>query len=115
MNNNILIGIFLVILSQTIIWFQVNAQFLWEFCKERPFLLSLLGIPISYLVIQGTKYFVNGFNGLIWPGRLIGFAIGIIIFGILTHILMKETLNIKTILSIILSMCIVMIQLFMKN
>tara|TARA_R110000744_G_scaffold25161_8_gene62597 strand:- start:23647 stop:23898 length:252 start_codon:yes stop_codon:yes gene_type:complete len=82
--------------------------------KEHPFIVSLFGVPISYLFIVSTKYAYNGFEGLLWPGRLVAFGTGIIIMGICTYIFFGEGLNSKTIISIILSMVILLIQIFWK-
>ena len=74
------IGIFLFV--HVLTWFLLNGQFFSEWFKNNNFILALFGIPISYLYIAGTKYCYQGFDGLIWPGRFIGFACGMIIFAI---------------------------------
>ena len=57
-------------------WFQLNGQLIWKWFKDNPLLLSLLGVPISLLLIKGTQLGFEGFNGELWPQRLILFAIG---------------------------------------
>jgi hypothetical protein len=113
-NKYILYGIITLLVGQAIIWFQTNGQFIWDSWKKYPWIVALLGYPVSYAMILGTKWFYQGFGGVIWPGRLIGFACGMLIFGFLTHYLMNETLTFKTILTIGLSTIIVLIQIFMK-
>ena len=113
-NKYVLYGIITLLIGQTIIWFQTNGQFIWDSWKKYPWIVALLGYPVSYAMIIGTKWFYLGFDKLIWPGRLIGFACGMIVFGFLTHYLMNETLTFKTILTIGLATVMVLIQIFMK-
>jgi len=82
--------------------------------KEHPFLISLFGVPISYLIIISTKYAYEGFEGLLWPGRLVAFGTGIIIMAACTYIFFGEGLNSKTIISLLLSMVILSMQIFWK-
>lgn len=114
MNNNIVLATLLFCLTQLIIWFQINGQFMSSYMKEHPFLLSLFGIPISYLFIISTKYAYDGFDELLWPGRLIAFGTGCIIMAICTYLFFGEGLNSKTIISLILSMVILLMQIFWK-
>ena len=84
MNNNVLMGLLMYFITHIIIWFQVNGQFVWPWAKANPWLMSALGLPISYVLIIATKYIVAGFDGLLWPGRLVGFGSGMIVMAILT-------------------------------
>jgi len=95
-------------------WFQLNGQFLWNWFKEHPFLLALLGIPISYLYIWATTFTVDGFNGTMWPVRFIGFGIGILIYSLLVGIFFNEVFQVKTLISIILAVLILVIQIYWK-
>lgn len=105
-------GIFL--LSQILVWFQLNGQFFNVWFKKNTFLLALMGVPISYLYIYGTNYGVKAFNGLLWPQRFLGFSIGIIVFAILSYTILNESINFKTMLSLSLSFLIILVQLFIK-
>ena len=107
------IGFFVV--GHTLIWYQTNGQFLWKWFEKNPVLLSLtLGSIISYTFITGTKHIVAYSDGLLWPGRLMGFGIGITSFTILTLIYMGEGLTTKSITSLILALALVSIQIFWK-
>lgn len=101
-------------LTQLLTYFQINGQFLSEWCKNHPLSLSLLGIPISYGFIIATKYGFDAFDDTLWPGRLIGFSIGIILFAFCTYVFFGEGLNAKTITTLVLSMVIISIQIFWK-
>lgn len=87
---------------------------MWDSFKNNTFLLALCGVPISYLYIFGTKYTVEGFDGLLWPTRLIGFGIGIFIYAIMLQIFMGEGITLKTALSLVLATGLVLIQIFIK-
>ena len=99
---------------QVITWFQLNGQFVWPWFKNNVFLLCLMGVPISWLYIEATRMGFIAFDGLIWPGRLLGFAMGILTFAICANMFMGEGLNTKTIISLILATILTFIQVFWK-
>jgi len=49
-----------------------------------------------------------------WPSRLIGFSIGAIVFSWLSWAIFNEPLTTKTIICLILAVCILLVQLFVK-
>jgi len=112
--GNILIGIILFFLMHGAIWIQVNGQFIWPWFKNNTLLVSLLGIPISYILIMATKYIVTGFNGELWPGRFVGFGAGMIIMAIFTWYFLGEGLNTKTLASLLLATGLVFLQVLWK-
>tara|TARA_A100001515_G_scaffold110454_1_gene91433 strand:+ start:624 stop:968 length:345 start_codon:yes stop_codon:yes gene_type:complete len=114
LNNNILIGLLMYFVTHIIIWFQVNGQFVWPWAKDNPWLMSALGLPISYVLIIATKYIVAGFDGLLWPGRLVGFGSGMIVMAILTWCILGEGISTKTLVSLGLATTLVFIQVFWK-
>ena len=89
------------LLAHIITWFQLNGQFKWEWFREHEWVMVLIGIPISYLYILGTKYTVLGFDGLLWPTRFVGFGIGMIIYAILVSYFFDEGINSKTAISLL--------------
>ena len=109
LNRDVLICVSLLFISQIIIWFQLNGQFKWEWFKDNYLLMSLMGIPISYMLLLTTKFGYTGF-GELWPIRLLGFATGMISFPIITYLILGEGITIKTGLSIILAIIIMILQ-----
>lgn len=106
------IGLFL--LGQTLIWFQTNGQFVNKWAKEHPFWMAcIFSIPISYSFIHATRLVVEHYEGLLWPGRLIGFACGMVSFYLMTLAFMGEGLTLKTSLTLGLAFCIILIQVFL--
>ncbi len=112
---NLIAAFCLIFLGQGIIWFQSNGQFLWKWWKENPLLISFtLGGVASYVFIKSTYHIVEYFDGLLWPGKFIGFAVGTMIFAILTWIFMDEPMTSKTAVSLVLALLIISIQIFWK-
>jgi hypothetical protein len=87
----------------------------YDALRNNMWFLVLMGMPISYLFIMSVRNFILAFNGEIWPSRIIGFGIGVIIFTIMSTILFRETITLKTATCLILSAIIIMIQIFWKN
>lgn len=110
----LVIGIVCFSLAAIITWFQINGQFLWKSFKENTFLVTLLGIPISYFYIWATKYTVEHMGGILWPSRFIGFGIGIVIYAILVGIFFNEGINLKTAISLTLAILLILIQILYK-
>tara|TARA_R100000657_G_C4673478_1_gene118526 strand:- start:37 stop:381 length:345 start_codon:yes stop_codon:yes gene_type:complete len=113
--NKLLLAILLFTFGQVLIWYQTNLQFINKWAKEHPFLMAcIFAVPISYAFIYATKYVVGYFDGALWPGRFIGFATGVISFGILTSIYLNEGINSKTMISLVLATAVVLIQILWK-
>ena len=112
--NSLLTGLSLFFITHIIIWFQVNGQFVWPWAKENTVLMALLGFPISYILIIATKFIVDGFDGLLWPGRLVGFGSGMIVMALFTWYFLGEGLNTKTLASLLIATGLVCVQVFWK-
>ena len=102
------------LLVQIVTWFQLNGQFVWPWFKNNVFLLCLLGIPISWGYIEATRLSFIAFDGILWPGRLLGFGMGMLSFAVLANIFLGEGLTAKTITSLILATVLVCMQVFWK-
>ena len=107
-------GMALYLVAQTLVWYQINGQFISDWVKERPMLMSLFGIPISFIYIYSTKYTTEAFDGDLWPQRLIGFAMGMIAFAFLTYIHLNQAITLKTAVTLALATAIVVIQIIWK-
>lgn len=112
--KSLILGSFLYLLGQILVWYQINGQFINNWVKEHPIVMSLLGIPISYIYIYATQYTVEAFDGSLWPQRLIGFSMGMLAFAFLTYTHLNETLTPKTIVTLCLAVVIVLIQIMWK-
>ena len=77
-------------------------------------LVLISSIPLSWLYIKSVEHIILAFSGQIWPSRLIGFGLGIIVFSIMSHYLFKEPFTPKTIVCICLGLLIIGIQILWK-
>lgn len=115
MNRHIAIGMIICAIAQVIIFVQINAQFIWPATKNHKFLVAALsGTVISYLLMHGVSEIVKGFGGQIWPGRLVPGVTGTIVFAFMTWIMFKQGIDFKTGICIILSIVILIIQVYWK-
>jgi hypothetical protein len=88
---------------------------MWPWCKKNPLLIAIIGgSTISYIFIEATRLIAEHYDGQLWPGRFIGFTMGMISFSILTYFMMDEALNAKTLICLILSFIIICVQIFWK-
>jgi hypothetical protein len=110
----ILISLFWFFIAHVAVWFQLNGQFKWDWFKNNEWVLALAGVPISFLYLWGTKYAVNGFDGLLWPGRFVGFGVGMVVYAIFTGYFFNEGITPKTAISLGLAVLLISVQLFWK-
>ena len=109
-NKEILFCVLILFFIQIVIWFQLNSQLKWDWFKDNYWLMSLLGVPISYALQYSTKFGWEGF-GELWPIRLMGFAAGMISFPFITYLVLGEGITLKTGVSILLAIIIMLLQL----
>ena len=112
--NRLLLGIFYGILGQVFSFLQLQGSVKYGWFQKYPIIVLLSAIPSTYLYVKSVDNLVAWGDGQLWPSRLIGFGIGIIIFVTLSMILFKEPLTLKTITCLLLALSILLIQLFWK-
>jgi multidrug transporter EmrE-like cation transporter len=112
--NKLLLGIVYGFLAQVITFLQLQGNIKWNWYQRFPVLVLATAIPISWLFIKSVESFVIAFDGEIWPSRLIGFAIGIIVFASMSYFLFKEPVTTKTFVCLMLACCILAVQIFWK-
>ena len=110
--NKIIIVTLIFILNNVLIWYQLNSQLVWDWAKGNSAIIisCLLGVPISWLFWYCTKIGYEGF-GALWPVRFMGFATSMLTFPILTWYYLGEAITLKTALTILLSIAIMIIQI----
>ena len=107
----IFISLVLFFIAQAMAWVQINGQFVWPWMKDHKLIISLSGVVISYLLMIATDYAYKGLDGKIWPGRLMAFAVGILVFTVFTNVFLDEGINLKVAISLILATILLLIQL----
>ena len=108
----IILTILIFFLNNIFIWYQLNGQLVWNFWKTpKGIALSLLmGIPITALFWIATKWGYQGF-GTLWPVRFMGFATSMMTFPIMTWLYLGEVKTLKTIITMVLALIIMLLQL----
>jgi len=107
-------GFIFGLIAQICTFFQLQGQIKYEWFKNHPIIVAFMGVPISLLFMYSVRSFVEAYNGQIWPSRLIGFGIGVIVFTIMSHYLFKEPISFKTFICLSLGILIILIQMFWK-
>jgi multidrug transporter EmrE-like cation transporter len=100
-------------IGQVVSFLQLQGQSIWKFPKDNPYVMMLLGLPISLLFIKSTKLMNEHFLAS-WPGRLIGFGVGVVVFTIMSWFLFREHPTPKTLTCLGLAFLIVILQIFWK-
>ena len=111
-NKYILITIVIFLLNNILIWYQLNSQLVWDWAKgtKSMWIMSLMGIPISILFWYATKIGYIGFGNL-WAVRFMGFATSMLTFPIMTWLYLGEAITLKTLITILLAIIIMILQL----
>ena len=97
------------LVGHIIAWFHMHGQFKYEWAKGLWWVI-LGGIPISICFFYGTKWYYE-YLGNYWYVRPIGFGMATLIFGIMTWLLLDELPDTRTIICLVLSVIIIIIQL----
>ena len=106
------ITIILFFLNNIISWYQLNSQLVWDWAKtsKAMWFSSLLGVPISLLFWYATKIGYEGFGNL-WAVRFMGFSTSMMTFPLMTYLYLGEAITLKTGITIILAIIIMLLQL----
>ena len=112
--NKLLIGIFYGILGQVCSFLQLQGSVKYNWYTKYPIIILLSSIPAAWFYIKSVENLVHWGNGELWPSRLIGFGIGIIIFVLLSWLLFREPITLKTLTCLLLAVSILLVQIFWK-
>jgi multidrug transporter EmrE-like cation transporter len=111
---NIFKGFIFGLIAQILTFIQLQGQMKYDFLKNNLWFTAFLGVPISLLFMFSVRNLVTAYNGEMWPSRLIGFGIGVIVFAIMSYYMFKEPINTKTLVCLGLAFIIILIQLIWK-
>tara|TARA_Y100001937_G_C7077862_1_gene311467 strand:+ start:795 stop:1145 length:351 start_codon:yes stop_codon:yes gene_type:complete len=112
---NIIFACFLFALGQTLGWFQLNAQFVWNWWSDKPILSAVLfSIPTGICFWYGIKLCYEEW-GEVWGPRFLIFCMSYLTFPVLTWYFLNESMfTVKTMICVFLSALIVGVQLFWR-
>ena len=108
------LGVLYGIIGQVLSFIQLQAGIKWGWNVKFGWALIFLGLPISWSFMHSVKNFILAFDGEIWPSRLNGFGIGVIVFSLMGWYLFKEPFTLKTSVCLLLSLAIILVQLLWK-
>ena len=102
------------LLGQIFSFMQLQGSVKYGWFVKYPILILLSSIPAAWFYIKSVEHLVTAFDGQLWPSRLIGFGIGIVVFVSLSILLFKEPITAKTLVCLGLALSILGIQIFWK-
>jgi multidrug transporter EmrE-like cation transporter len=114
MLDKLIIGILYGVIGQILSFLQLQGSVKWNWFEKYPILVLLSAIPSTFFYIKSVDNLVKYANGELWPSRLIGFGVGIIIFTTLSWLMFNENISLKTFVCLMLAVCIICIQIFWK-
>ena len=96
-------------------WFQLNAQFVWDWWKDKPILsATLFSIPTGICFWYGIKLCYEEW-GEVWGPRFLIFTMSSLTFPLLTWFFLHESrVTVKARVWGVLSFMIVAVQLFWR-
>ena len=111
-NKYIVLAILSFVIGNVLVWYQLNSQLVWDWAKgyKSMWIMSLLGVPISLLFWLCTKWGYLGFGNL-WAVRWLAFGSSMLVFPLMTYFYLGEAITLKTLISIILAIIIMLLQL----
>ena len=111
-SHYIILTILIFFINNIFIWYQLNGQLVWDFWKSwKGITISLLmGIPITAMFWFATKIGYEGFGSL-WQIRLLGFAVSMFTFPVMTWLYLGEVITLKIGISILLAVAILILQI----
>ena len=109
--NKLVLAMLFQAIASVFAFFQLQGHYVWT---NLNFLKSMWWVYATSLIIAplfwySTKWSYEYF-GAFWNYRLIGFGVGIVVFGLCTWLVFDEIITLKTIISILLASAIVIIQ-----
>lgn len=114
--SKLLIACALFAIGQSLAWFQINSQFVWEWWRQKPVLAVILyGIPTGLCFLYGVRIAYEEMGQQVWGPRFLIFAMSYLTFPLLTwHFLGESMFTMRTMICVFLSFLIVAVQLFWK-
>ena len=112
--NKLLLGFVYGLIAQILTFLQLQGGIKYNWYPKYLWVSMLAAVPLSWFYLLSVQHFVKAFDGDIWPSRLLGFSIGIIMFTLLSAIMFREPFTLKTIVCLLLGFSIVAIQVLWR-
>ena len=112
--NKLLSGALYGLVAQILTFLQLQGNVKYGWYEKYPWIILGISVPISWLYIKSVEAIVSYYNGELWPSRLIGFCIGIIVFSLMSRYLFGVEMTLKTIICLGFAASILGIQIFWR-
>lgn len=114
-NSKLLLALLLFAAGQTMGWFQLNSQFVWDWWKDKPLVAAcVFSVPTGICFWYGVKI-CYAEMGEVWGPRFLVFSMSYVTFPLLTWYFLGESMfTAKTMICVALSFAIVAVQLFWR-
>lgn len=107
-------GIIYGFIAQILTFLQLQGTLKFGWYQKHAWIILISSIPLTWLYYHSIQSLVKGFAGEMWPSRLIGFGVGIIVFTFMSYYMFKEPITTKTLVCLGLGTLIILIQIFWK-
>ena len=113
-NKYVFLTILTFVITNVIVWYQLNGQLVWEFWKDKALLSTIvMGTPAGLCFWWGTKYCMLAV-GELWSVRFIAAVLSYLVFPFFTWYFLGESIfTLKTMLCISLAFLILGIQIWL--
>lgn len=116
MNANLLYCFMCCITLHILAWFSTNLQLMSNFSWSSKTLLIAVcfAVPCTLCAYFGTKFGYAALGESAWSARFFIHATSYLVFPFLTYYLLGESMfTLKTVLSVVLSLVIILIQIYL--
>ena len=107
-------GIIYGFIAQILTFLQLQGTLKFGWYQKHAWIILISSIPLTWLYYHSIQSLVKGFAGEMWPSRLIGLGVGIIVFTFMSYYMFKEPITTKTLVCLGLGTLIILIQIFWK-
>jgi multidrug transporter EmrE-like cation transporter len=111
----ILLAVLYSFIGQVISFMALQGSTRYEFIKNNQWLAWISGMISTMLFMKSVSYFVGYYNGQVWPSRIFGFVVGLVVFSLMSYFLFNEKISLKTAVCLGLCIVITLVQLLWKN
>ena len=116
MKHGLPLALLFLLIGNFLAWFQGNLQFISDWWYNKPWLtIALFSVPTASFFFFGWRFLVEHLDDSLWSARLFSFGLGTLLFAILSHFVKGEVVTKKTVICILLSVSIVLIQAFWND
>ena len=113
--KNLILSLIYLLVGYTMVWFQLFGSIKYEWLKNNNWwFMYVTSLPIAYFMTTGTHLAFSEFKNSAWSVRFATYVINIFVFTILSYVVNNEDITPKTMVCLVLTFIIILIQLYWK-